>query len=251
MTPLPPPPWASCFEDPDHPGRPATIQLEQVTRKAFLLRSSLRYTGDAGVPDLPEAARTVRPADLGDPALTDLTTVPAALRWFVSTYGVHTPASLLHDRLVGPANTLAVDNVDADRFFRSMLKALGVRVLRRWMMWTAVAFGTRWRSSSLRGLLVLWVLLSAVGMSCFGYAVLTQNWSLLAVAAVAPIPAAALWGRQYVAGVIAAATAVWVLPPTVFGAVGFGTYWVLEKAVSALPVDRSVRGDEPVTYKHF
>jgi hypothetical protein len=251
MMPLPAPPWASCFEDPDHPGRPATVQLQQVTRKSFLLRSSLRYTGDTGVPELPEAARTLRPADLGDPPLTDLTTVPSVLRWFVGTYGIRTPAALLHDRLVGPHNTVAVDNVDADRFFRHMLKALGIRLLRRWMMWTAVAFGTRWRSMPLRLLLVLWVLLSAIGMCSFGYAVATGSWELLVVAAVAPVPASVLWGRQFGAGLIAAATALWVLPPTVFGAVGFGTYWVLEQLVSALPLDRSVKGDEPVAYKHF
>lgn len=66
MPPLPPPPWANCFEDPDQPGQPASIQLEQVTRKSFILGSSLRYTGARGVAYLPDAACVLRPADLGD-----------------------------------------------------------------------------------------------------------------------------------------------------------------------------------------
>lgn len=251
MPPLPPPPWANCFEDPDQPGQPANIQLEQVTRKSFILGSSLKYTGARGVANLPDAACVLRPADLGDPALTDLASVPTALRWFVSSYDVHTPAALLHDRLIGPTNILGVSDADADRFFRFMLKALGVRFVRRWMMWTAIAFGTRWRNPRLRPLLIVWLLAAVAGISTLVYGSLVQNWSLVIVAAIAPIPASLLWGRQYGAGLTAAATAVWVLPPTILGTVGFWIYWALEKAVSALPIHTAVKGDEPVEYKHF
>ncbi|WP_133176583.1 DUF1353 domain-containing protein [Nocardioides currus] len=244
-------PWASCFEDPDRPGEPATILLRQVGRKSFLLESSMTYTGDTGVADLPDRARTLRPSDLGDPPLTDLASVPAALRWFVSSYDVHTPAALLHDRLIGPTNDLGVEDAVADRFFRFMLKGLGVRFVRRWMMWTAVAFGTRWRSPRLRGLLLLWSVAAAVGMSTFVIALCTQEWLLVGVAAAAPLPSSLLWGRQYGAGLTAAATAIWVLPPTILGAVGYAIYWLLEHAVSAMPVHASVKGDEPVDYEHF
>jgi hypothetical protein len=250
---MPPPPWARCFVDPDHPERPATIRLQQVTRKTFLLDSALHYTGATGVTDLPEAARTLRPADLGNPPETDLASVPSPLRWFVSSYDVHTPAALLHDRLVGPTNDLGVTDVDADLFFRSMLKELGVRFVRRWMMWTAVAFGTRWRSGRLvvRAALVLWMAVAAVGMATFVYAVCTHRWELLLVTALAPAPASLLWGRQYVAGLWAAAVAIWVFPPTILGTVGYWIYWLLERLVSVLPIDRDVKGDEPVDYKHF
>ena len=251
MNPLPPVPWANCFEDPDHPKQPAIIQLQQVTRKSFILGSSLKYTGNTGVPNLPEEARILRPENLGDPALTDLASVPSALRWFVSSYDVHTPAALLHDRLIGPTNTLGVSDADADRFFRFMLKALGVRFIRRWMMWTAVAFGTRWRSKQLRPLLIIWLLAAAAGMSTFVYGLFAQNWWILLAAVVAPIPISLLWGRQYGAGLTAAATAVWVMPPTILATIGFWIYWVLEKGISALPVHTSVKGDEPVEYKHF
>ncbi len=251
VTRLEPAPWASCFVDPDRPDEPARILLEQVTRKSFLLGSSLRFVGETGVPGLPSEACVLRPPDLGDPPLTDLASVPPALRWFVSPYDVHTPAALLHDRLIGPTNDLGVSDVEADRFFRFMLKALGVRFVRRWMMWTAVAFGTRWRSPSDRPLLVAWVLASVVGMSAFVGGLLADSWWLVALAAVAPVPASALWGHQYRAGLTAAATAIWVLPPTLFGALGYWVYWVTERVVSALPVGAAVKGDEPVKYRHF
>lgn len=245
------PPWANCFEDPDNPGQPAIIQLQQVTRKTFILGTSLRFTGDSGLPNLPEAARVLRPEDLGDPALTDLASVPSALRWFVSPYDIHTPAALLHDRLIGPTNTLGVSDVDADRFFRYMLKALGVRFIRRWMMWTAVAFGTRWRSKRLRPLLIAWLLAAVAGMLVLAYGLSVGNWWITLAAIALPVPSSLLWGRQFGAGLTASATAIWVLPPTILATAGFGIYWVLEKAVSALPLRRSVKGDEPVEYKHF
>ena len=188
MAPLPAAPWANCFKDPDQPSQPASIQLQQVTRKTFILGSSLEYIGETGVPTLPADACVLRPEDLGDPALTDLASVPSALRWFVSSYDVHTPAALLHDRLIGPTNDLGVSEIDADRFFRYMLKALGVRFVRRWMMWTAVAFGTRWRSKHLRPMLILWLLAAVTGMSTFVYGLFVHNWWLVIVAALAPLP---------------------------------------------------------------
>lgn len=250
---MPQVPWANCFVDPDYPERPATIQLQQVTRKSFRLESSLRYTGPTGVPNLPDAARTLRPADLGDPPTTDLASVPSPLRWFVSTYDVHTPAALIHDRLIGPTNNFGVADADADRFFRFMLKELGVRFLRRWMMWTAVAFGTRWRSKQLvvRLSLVIWLILAATGIAAFVYGLLTLNWWLVLVAVIAPIPVSLLWGRQYGAGLTAAAVATWVLPPTALATVGYWIYWLLEKAISLLPIHQDIKGNEPVGYKHF
>ena len=251
MANLAPPPWSNCFEDPDRPGTPAAIGIQQISRTTFLLETSLKYTGDTGVPGLPPQACVLRPADLGDPAVTDLASVPVALRWFVGSYGVHTPAALLHDRLIGPTNTLGVPDAQADRFFRFMLTELGVRFLRRWMMWTAVAFGTRWRTTRLRRLLIVWLLVATVGMSSFIYGIATSNWALVAVATVAPLPASALWGKQYGAGLTAAATAVWVLPPTIMAAVGYGIYRALEGAVSMLPLTTPVKGSEPADYRHF
>lgn len=95
------PPWAGCFINPDDKSKPASICLRQVSQKTFVLESSMRYSGPTGVKGLPEKALTLRPHDLGPGAFTDLTSVPVALRWFVGPYGAHTPAALLHDRLIG------------------------------------------------------------------------------------------------------------------------------------------------------
>lgn len=228
-------PWAHCFVDPDDPARPAEVLLRQVTRRCFELESSLLYTGRTGVPDLPAEAVLLRPRDLGERHRTDLTSVPAPLTWLVSPYGVHTPAALLHDRLIGRPGLAGVSDVQADRFFRFMLRELGVRWLRRWLMWSAVALGSRWRAGGLRRVsVVLWVLLSGTGMVLFGVGAVRGSWGLATAAALAPVPAALLWGRQYKAGLIAALSALWVLPPTVFGAAGFWVYAGLERLISLL-----------------
>lgn len=251
MPTLPPPPWQTSFVDPDDPTSPATVRLRQVTRSSFVLESSLEYVGPTGVPALPASATVLRPADLGDPALTDLASVPRALRWFVGSYGVHTPAALLHDRLIGRTNDLRVSQVHADRFFRFMLKDLGVRWVRRWLMWTAVAFGTRWRTPSLRWSLVTWLVLWVAGIGTLAFGVATGNLVVALIALAATAAASVLWGRQYGAGLLAAVTAVWVLPPTILGGVGFGIYWLIEQAVSALPIPGAVKGREPTGYRHF
>lgn len=245
------PPWGHVFKDPADPARAARIRLSQVDRKAFELESALLYTGPTGVAGLPVEARTLHPDDLGPKRRTDLASVPAALTWLVSPYGVHTPAALLHDRLIGEPGLPGVSDVQADRYFRFMLQALGVRWLRRWLMWSAVTFGTRWRAGGWRRALVMvWVVLAAGGMGLFAYGVLAGSWTAVVVAALGPVPASALWGRQFRAALLAAATAIWVLPPTVIGAAGFWVYAALEHAISAV-ASRPTAGDEPIEYGQF
>ena len=221
-------PWGHCFVDPDS-GEPARIDLRQVDSKTFVLGSSLRYTGNPGIDDIPAAALTLRPQDLGPRCETDLASVPTALQWFLSRYGIHTPAALLHDRLTGAPGLEGVTEPQADRFFRFMLQELGVPWLRRWMMWAAVALRTRWKSGPRRKATVFaWFVASLAGQVVAVVALLQANWLLLAAAFLAPIPFALLWSRQYAAGLLASYTAPWVLPPTLLGAVGFGAYWVSE-----------------------
>lgn len=236
------------FVDPDaRPPTPARIELEQVDSRTFVLRSSLRFTGDTGVEDLPEAARTLRPDDLGPGARTDLASVPAALAWFVGRYGVHTPAVLLHDRLIGRPGLAGVSEQDADRFFRFMLGSLGMPFLRRWLMWAAVAFGTRWRARGwMRARVVAWSVLSVAGMAAFVAALATCQWLLALAAALAPLPASLLWGKQWGAGIVAAYSAPWIGPPTLIGAVGYGVYrgieWFLSCFVSKETTDDTTVG---------
>lgn len=244
-------PWARCFEDPDNAPAPAQIKLRQVSQKSFVLESSMRYTGPTGVDGLTEQARTLRPADLGPDAETDLTSVPAALRWFVGPYGVHTPAALLHDRLIGTTAVPGVSDSDADRFFRFMLKELGVRFIRRWMMWTAVAFGTRWRAGGVRQLSVLlWSITAVLGMAALVYGIAQGNLWIVAAALVAPFVAAGLWEKQYGAGLAASLSAIWILPPTVVGAVGYVVYVAFENFLS-LVLPSKQAGHEPTTYQYF
>ena len=138
------------------------------------------------------------------------------MRWFESSYGAHTLAAVLHDDLIvdepngGP---LGSDTL-SDTFFREMMKAAGVPWLKRWIMWAAVALRTRWAAGGIRRVSVfVWILLSSAGITAFFWAVgstlLDWNgpdvWLLLSIALPLPFVAAGLWGRQYGAGIIAAA----------------------------------------------
>ena len=76
---------------------------------------------------------------------TDLASVPQLLTWLVPKSGVHLPAALVHDHLV---DDNAVDRHEADRIFRDAMGDLGVRFIRRWMMWTAVSIRTIWKRGS-------------------------------------------------------------------------------------------------------
>lgn len=241
-------PWAGSFVDADDPTRPATVRLRQVAPRRFALESSLTYVGPG--PALPRAARTVRPQDLeveGVAGLTDLASVPSALRWLVAPYGVHTPAALVHDRLVGPRRVAGVSDPDADRLFRVMLADLGLPRLRRGLMWAAVVFGTRWRHHGQRRAgMVVWTVLALVGMAALVAGLATGVWPVVVVSLLLPLPASLLWGRQYPAGLLASASAPWVLPPTAIGAAGFLVYRLLERLLAAVtPTGAPGDGREP------
>ncbi len=187
------------------------IALEQLDRRTFRLASIIAYSGETGL-DLDEAAnkimRTVGPATL---PITDLASVPGPFRWWAHSYGVHTPAALIHDRFIGdpvdgqPGRPAGVTEQDVDRYFRFMLRRSQVPYLRSWLMWAAVASRTRLVSGKRRAIsMILWLIAAVVGVGILGLAVLSGWWSLAIVAAVLPVPAAVLWGRQAGAGVIIA-----------------------------------------------
>jgi hypothetical protein len=135
-------------------------------------------------------------ADLGR---TDLASIPTFLSWFVSRYGNHTLAALLHDHLVHNGRRLdpPVSREQADDIFLATLTELQEPYLRSRLMWCAVALATLWRSSSrARWLLRLWMLLSAVGIAVLVWGVVTLNPWLVAGAVLGPIPASLLWGRR-------------------------------------------------------
>lgn len=231
------------------------ICLCQVDSKGFVLESSIRYVGgetglEGKVDD--EVIAEIRHVGPDDLRTTDLTSVPQALRWLVSQYGSHTPAALIHDRLIGKKSPVeGVTDVHADRYFRFMLRDLGVRLLRRWLMWAAVALRTRWKAGGVKSASVfIWGVASLGGMSLFVVAVTSQNWRLLLLAVAAPFLFGFLWWRQYGAGLVAAIAAPWVLPPTIFGAIGFYLYAALEWFIG-LFVDSDTPPVEPLRYRSF
>ncbi len=187
------------------------IALEQLDRRTFRLASVIAYSGVTGL-DLSDAdnriMRTVGPATL---PVTDLASVPGPFRWWANSYGVHTPAALIHDRFIGEpvegqrGRPDGVTEQDVDRYFRFMLRYSGVPYLRSWLMWAAVASRTRLVSGKRRAIsMILWSIAAVIGLGIFGLAVVSGWWNLAIVAALLPVPASVLWGRQAGAGVIIA-----------------------------------------------
>ena len=245
-------PWASSFQIDDNLSE--CIVLKQMDGVAFELGSTILYIGDeTGLEKKLDAAtidalRWVSPERLPD---TDLASVPLPLRWLVSNYGVHTPAALIHDWMIdeGPPVIGGLTPQYADRYFRFMLRDVGVRWLRRWMMWSAVALRTRWKTGLRhRMLLTLWLLSALVGIAAFVVGVTLGSAVVVAIAVIAPAVFSALWGRQYGAGVVASYNAAWVLPPTVLGAIGYGIYALLEWLIGR---SSGRSGDSPYRYEDF
>lgn len=246
-------PWVEAFEVSGEPE--GHIPLKQIDIKEFVLGASVTFTGsrtglEGKVSDEVLAdIRTVTPAQL---PTTDLASVPGPLRWFVNRYGPHTPAALIHDRLIGvtPVVEGLTDQL-TDRFFRFMLKAVGVRLVRRWVMWAAVALRTRWFSRGWKRIsLAVWLLASVAGMVLTVVALVNGWWLVLAVALAAPFLFAVLWGRQYGAGIVAAYAAPWIGPPSLFAVLGYLVYLAAESVAGLLTRGRT-EGTEPTDYRSF
>lgn len=175
---------------------------------------------------------------------TDMASIPRFMRWFENTYGLHTLAAIIHDRLItsGKPNTgpLGSDTL-SDRFFREMMQSAGVPWLKRWIMWAAVAMRSRWAAGGIRRITVLvWIAIATVGIALFvgaagsaifGWGHVLDPWLMLILAVVLPVVSAPLWGRQYGAALVAALAALWVLPAAGFAFLGYLTYRILERIV--------------------
>lgn len=176
------------------------------------------------------------------PSDTDFASVPAFLGWFERPYGRHTLAAILHDQLIvnEPNGGALGSDTLADSFFRDMIGASGVPVLKRWLMWAAVAARTRWAAGGRRRiLLIVWGLLGVIGVGIAAHAALAAvfgsiTWSTafvrFVVSFVLGVVSSALWGKQWGAGLVAALTGIWLIPATVFVVIGLAVYWVMEKA---------------------
>lgn len=257
-------PWAvapsSGFES---VGRDGHVDLRQVSASKFDVLTRFRFSDDRvvegwrkrlrrrGVPedvasDMVERARTYDPPR-DDP--TDLASVPWFMRWFENSYGPHTLAAILHDELIRTAPNAGALGSDAfaDRFFRQMMRDAGVRRVKRWIMWAAVALRTRNAAGGYRQVLLwLWGLLATFGISLLVWSVVAwiadsalpfdrRPWETALFAIGLAIAASALWGKQFGAGLVAAPAALFILPPAIVVGVGYGIYWLLEGLFRVVP----------------
>jgi Protein of unknown function (DUF1353) len=210
--------------------QPARFELRQVGDDDFQLLKPFSFTSAAGT-TIP-----VRHELLGR---TDLASIPSFLGWFARRHGRHTPAALLHDELITdtpgqlPAE-VQLPPVKADRLFREALRASEVALVKAWVLWTGVTLLTRWRSRPWgRAGIVGWFAAALAGTSLLIVGAATGQPVLVAIALVAPVPFAALWGRQYAAGLIAG-YAFW---PVAFGSVpGWLAYQVYQGVEQAVRV---------------
>lgn len=243
-------PWSTSFAINGEPGGP--IVVAQRDRTTFQLGSTVEYLGEqTGLeglvdPTVVARIRRITPHDLPE---TDLVSVPGPFRWFVGRYGSHTPAALIHDRFIGAPDPIpGLPDQYIDRYFRFMLAATGVRWLRRWIMWSAVAMRTRFSAGGLRRWsVVAWVALAVTGTAMLVTALLAGNYGLALLAAVGPVPCSVLWGRQYGAGLVAAYSSPWIVPPTMLAVVAYLVYLLIEWMASWF-LSREVAGTG--TYRH-
>lgn len=150
---------------------------------------------------------------------TDLASIPWFMRWMINTYGRHTLAAIIHDKLItDKANGGALNSdVVSDRFFREMMHACGVPRFLRWVVWTAVAMRSRWAAGGVKRLkMILWGVVAAVGITSAIVLIADGSYlRALGVGLAGMIVGAVLWGRQWGAAVIAAIALPLIAPAAV------------------------------------
>ncbi|HLM29462.1 MAG TPA: DUF1353 domain-containing protein [Acidimicrobiales bacterium] len=243
-------PFTSAVE----PKRPGRFVLGQVDDDTFALERAVVFTRPEGMRGGAGRELVLHPAWLSD---TDLASIPSFLGWFARRHGRHTPAALLHDLLIkdeddpwpeGLPADWQLEPVDADLLFRELLVACEVPLVRSYLMWAGVTARTRWHSGLRRRLaLLVWFLAALAGTVLIGVAIATSTWWLLAVALLAPVPAAVLWGKQFGAGIVAGYAFWWVVTGSVPAFLAYQAYrlveWVVWHVRKRLPTYR----DKPPT----
>lgn len=116
------------------------VTVRQHDRRRFELLVDLHYHGNRDT--------FVVPAGF----VTDFASVPRPVIWLIPTYGVYTPAAILHDHLCVEArgDDPLLSRADADGLFRRSLRELGVSGPKRWTMWAGVRAGS-WLSGASAG----------------------------------------------------------------------------------------------------
>jgi Protein of unknown function (DUF1353) len=201
---------------------------------------------------------------------TDLTSVPGLFTWLVPKSGRHLPAALIHDGLIpdgdgakGYVAAQDIDRIDADHVFRNAMLDTDVSLIRRWLIWAAVANASLWKGAR-PGTRWTWLtrwyrlvqLLVVLGIVYLGTSatleVLDVNpvtwlpwmgdlpwigggpwWERtlqgLSGAVVIPLVTGLLWGYYYRAGAILGVALATLLHVTVAVGAVAGLYWVAER----------------------
>lgn len=242
-------PFSAVGPDP----QPCRIVLRQIDDNDFALVEPLVFTPSEGT-GLPERPLVIQPQWL----TSDLASIPSVVGWFARRHGRHTPAALVHDLLIrsegeDPPDDLPAEWVlepdQADLLFRELLVASGVPPVRSYLMWTAVAARTRWKTRpARRPAMALWGLAALVGTVALVAGAARGSLGVMLAALLAPIPAAALWGRQFGAGLIAGYAVWWALIGAVPAYVAYKLYQAVEGLVWLVRRGRHAQaGKPPVT----
>ncbi len=235
------------FED-DHGGLPAKFVIRQVDDAWFTLHEPFLYQNKDG---------TRLKVDAATMGKTDLASVPWFMGWFVSRYGRHTPAALVHDQLTPERRDSGYIEArrNADRVILQAMDATEVPPVRSRVIWTAVVLATRWADRPWGLVSVLaWAATAIAGtVWLVAMAVALSPWLLAAL--LGPFVGALLWGRRdYWAGVVAG-YAIWAvaLPALASILVHYIIYWPLERLIqlgrSLLPHNKREDLPGPVSYK--
>jgi hypothetical protein len=215
----------------------AEVLLRQVDAKQFRLSQPFRYDNGARHFDVPEDD------------VTDLASVPRFLTWLVPRYGRHTLAALLHDHL---QDVPTVTGEQADELFRDAMGDTEVPLLRRWLMWSAVALRTQWNIGGLRKLrvllwvavfglfaLVVWPVAMLMLAFAFGRDALAFAAGAVVLAVALPVALSWLWGRRWKIGALAGVALTFFTVQVVlvlFALVVYvGVEWLVEHVVVRKP----------------
>ena len=242
-------PTAPFFDSEGH--EPAGFVFEQISDDSFALVEGIRYDDGNAVVEVP-----------GRTTITDLASIPLFMAWFVPVNGRHTPAAVVHDKLVRDSRTDSPDRAvrraasdrrsEADDLFLEAMAATGVPILRRRIMHAAVVMATRWQRGGIaRIAMALWVLASLSGTVALVWSALSGAWVVTALSALAPLAGALLWGvRLYPAGVVAGYVALLIALPALATTAGYAVYWLAEQAVRVLaPGTKTAETPPPAGYR--
>lgn len=250
--------------DPRCDARIELVRLVESDRERFAMQRRIAYL-DRHLGELlvPRDTRTFR---------SDLTSVPAFFTWLVPKTGKHLPATLLHDGLIHPPGDPTYTSTEghvvlraqADRVLRDAMADSGTALIRRWLVWSAVAtatmlsgHGTGWSrrlaryyravavlTPALVVVLGVWASFDLFDATGDGFPELPwmgdRTWPVelaggLSAAVLIPLALALLWGPFRIAGAVVGVSLAVLLHVTIALLVLTALYQVLERLTAKAP----------------